>query len=205
MFSVVRSFCLAPALCVRPLLRAGLWGVFALILLLPGMVMAEGRVTANPDTVEAAFLRNFARYVIWPEKAFSDGSAPWHICILGPDPFGEILETTFSGRKEQGRSFEIHRAETAQGLPYCQIVFIAYKDAAKRRTALEKLMNQPVLTVSDAPDFLQEGGIVRFQVGEHVEIGINLDQSRSVALTIPTKVLEVSREVKENGAVRRWR
>jgi hypothetical protein len=52
---------------------------------------------------------------------------------------------------------------------------------------------------------LQEGGVIRFQVGEHVEIGINLDQARSVALTIPAKMLEVSREVKENGVVRKWK
>lgn len=167
--------------------------------------MAEGVVTVNPNKVKAAFLRNFARYVIWPDAAFLDGSAPWHVCILGPDPFGEILEATFIGRKEKERLFVLHRAETLQGLSSCQIVFIGYKNAEKRRAALNQLMTQTVLTVSDASDFLQEGGIVRFNVSNRVEISINLDQARSVALTISTKMLEVSREVKENGAVRKWR
>lgn len=185
----------------------GLWAAIGLtiFLFLPGPVAAQDWVTANPNKIEAAFLRNFARYVIWPPQAFADDRAPWNICILGNDPFGDVLEKTFQSRTEQGRSFELFRADALHELPRCQIVFIAHKDAAKRRAVLAELKSLPVLTVADASGFLQEGGIVRFQVGEHVEIGINLDQARSVAMTIPAKMLEVAREVKENGVVRRWK
>lgn len=190
---------------VRALLRAGLWAALCLILLLPGWGEAEDRVTANPNKVEAAFLRNFARYVTWPLHAFADDRAPWKICILGDDRFDDVLENTFKGRTEQGRQFELFRAQTLDQLPACQIVYVGYKDAGKRRAALNSLVTKPVLTVGDAPDFLQEGGVIRFQVEDHVEISVNLDQARSIALTIPAKVLEVSHVVVENGAVRRWR
>ena len=46
---------------------------------------------------------------------------------------------------------------------------------------------------------MQEGGIIRFQVGDRVEMSINLDQARAVSLLIQTKMLEVSIEVLENG------
>ncbi len=62
-----------------------------------------------------------------------------------------------------------------------------------------------MLTVGDAPDFLNEGGIIRLRPGERLEMSINLDQARAASLTIPTKMLEISRDVVENGAVRRWR
>jgi hypothetical protein len=42
-------------------------------------------------------------------------------------------------------------------------------------------------------------------IGERIEMSINLDQARSVSLTIPAEMLEVSREVVENAAVRRLR
>ncbi|HEX5337623.1 MAG TPA: YfiR family protein [Gallionella sp.] len=190
---------------VRLLSHAGLWAVIGMVLFVPGMGVADGLVTANANKVEAAFLRNFARYVTWPPQTFADERAPWKICILGSDRFDDVLENTLLGRKEQGRAFEISRAQTLEQLPSCQIIFIGYKDAGKRRAALDRLMARPVLTVGDAPDFLQDGGIIRFQVEEHVEIGINLDQARAVALKIPTKMLEIAREVKENGAVRIWR
>ena len=170
---------------------------------LPGVVLAQKTARTNPGTVKAAFLRNFARYVTWPGQVFPSDRSPWRICILGSDPFGDVLEKTFEGRSEQGRPFEIFRAETLGELPSCQIVFVAYQDAARRRAALAQLAKRPVLTVGDAPSFLREGGIIRFQVSDRVEMSVNLDQARSASLKIQTKMLEVSREVVESGVTRR--
>lgn len=182
-------------------------GLFGLLLLfcLPCWAAAQEFEAVNPSKVEAAFLRNFARYVTWPTNTFSDHSKPWHICILGSDLFDDVLENTFQGRTEQERSFKVFRAETLEQLPPCQIVFVGYQNTAQRLAVLAKLKRQPVLTVSDTPNFLQEGGIIRFQVRDHVEMSINLDQARSVSLTIQTKMLEVSHDVLENGMIRRWR
>lgn len=179
--------------------------VLLLVLYLPSLSASQAWATETPNKVEAAFLRNFARYVTWPPGVFADDRSSWRICILGNDPFGDILDNTLAGRAEQGRPFEIVRADALNELPNCQIVFVAYKDAAKRRAALAALKNLPVLTVSDTPEFLQEGGIIQFHVADRVEMSINLDRSRAAFLTIQTKMLEVSREVIENGEVKRWR
>ena len=160
---------------------------------------------ASPNKVMAAFLRNFAHYVTWPTNIAEDVHAPWRIGVLGTDPFGDVLEKTFGGRVEQARSFAIFRAGTLEELPTCDIIYIAEKDAQKRHAALAALKNQPVLTVGDASEFLQEGGIIRFRIGNRVEMSINLDQARAVSLKIPSQVLEVSREVLENGTLRKLR
>lgn len=157
----------------------------------------------NPNRVKAAYLRNFAHYVTWPENTFPDSSSPWHICILGEDPFGDVLESIFEGRTEQGRTFEVYRADKLDDLPTCQMVFVAYKDAKKRRTALGELKNMTILTIGDAPDFLRDGGVIQFQVGDRVRMSINLDQARGVALNIQTRMLEVSSDVLENGVIRK--
>jgi hypothetical protein len=179
--------------------------VLLLLLYLPESGARQDLAVANPNKVKAAFLRNFAHYVTWPAEVFTDDRSSWKICVLGNDPFGDILDKTLQGRSEQGRTFEVHRANSLDELPRCQIVYVAYQDAAKRRTALADLKKLPILTVSDASDFLREGGIIQFQVGDRVEMSINLDQSRYASLTIPTKMLEVSRGIVENGAVKRWR
>lgn len=123
--------------------------------------------------------------------------------MLGNDPFSEVLERTLEGRSEQGRPFEIHRAATLDRLPRCHMLFVALADAAARRAALSEVAGRPVLTVGDAPGFLGEGGMIQFLVGDHVEMSINLDQARAASLKIQTKMLEVSREVVENGTRRR--
>lgn len=156
----------------------------------------------NPIRVEAAFLRNFAHYVTWPDGVFGDASSPWRICVLGKDPFGGVLDTTLAMRTERGRPFEIYRAQTLDRLPTCQIVYVAYDDRSKRHAALVALKNQPVLTVGDARDFLREGGMIQFQVGDRVRISINLDRTRAATLRIQTKMLEVAHKVLENGTLR---
>jgi len=171
----------------------------------PILAVGQEFVAVNPYRVEAAFLRNFAHYVTWPPHAFDQDSTPWHIGILGPDPFREFLEHTFAGRSEQGRSFKIFRADRLDKLPPCHIVFIAFHDAVKRRAALEKLKDKPILTVGEASDFLREGGIIRFQVRDRIGMSVNLDQARAASLIIQTKMLEVSDKVLENGVVRKMR
>jgi hypothetical protein len=175
------------------------------VLFLPALAGSQELVVDNPYKIKAAFLRNFAHYVTWPDYAFPASNSHWCIGILGRDPFGEILENTFAGRMEQGRQFEIVRANTPDELLPCQIVFIAYRSAAQRRAALDELKGKPVLTVSDAPGFLREGGMIRFQVGDRVHMSINLDRARAAALKIQTRMLEVSSDILENGEIRHVR
>lgn len=197
-----------PILEIRGRTRFKGWFFVVLLLCLLQMsapVAGQDWATKDPYKVEAAFLRNFARYVTWPAGAFAVPGSPWRIGILGRDPFGDILEKTFRGRTEQGRPFEIFRADTLEELPECNIVFVAYRNAAKRRAVLAELRGKPVLTVGDAAEFLLEGGIIRFEVGDRVKMSINLDHARSASLTIQTKMLEVVDQVVENGVMRRLR
>jgi hypothetical protein len=173
------------------------------ILLLATPTWGQDAGKATPPRIEAAFLRNFARYVTWPPQAFADDRSPWRICILGNDPFGDVLDETLRGRTEQGRPFVVVRTESPAETRPCHVVFMAVHGGDSRRAALAELANRPVLTVSDAPAFLQEGGMIRFQVSDHVEFAVNLDRTNSASLRIPTKMLEVAQEVLENGIARR--
>ncbi|MBD9357905.1 YfiR family protein [Methylomonas albis] len=190
----------------KPNIPGFLSGFSGIALLMLALLLPD-RLTAqeNPYTVKAAFLRNFTHYISWPDHTFPNNGAAWHIGILGQDPFGATLEATFQNRTEQSHPFEIFRAEQLEDLPPCQIIFIAYQDGAKRRAALIKLRNKPVLTVGDAEEFLLDGGIIQFQVTDRVRMGVNLDQARASSLTIQTKMLEVSTDILENGELRRMR
>jgi hypothetical protein len=168
----------------------------------PCLATAEESARANPPKIQAAFLRNFTHYITWPDHAFASDRSPWRICVLGGDPFGDVLDDTFKGRTEQGRPFEIFRVDAATAIPDCQIVFVAYRGSTSRRAALADLAKLPVLTVGDAPEFLQEGGMIRFLVSDHVDFGVNLDRARSASLKVQTKMLEVAHEVVENGVSR---
>jgi hypothetical protein len=187
----------------RPRGRLHALGAALLLPLLGHAAAASEPMTVQRGRIEAAFLRNFARYVAWPSAAFANERMPWTVCILGDGHFDDALESTFQGRTEHGRRFEIVRAGAVDELPPCQIVYIGLETAAQRRAALATFRRQPVLTVGNASEFLHEGGIIRLLAGERIEMSINLDQARAVAIVIPAKLLELTREVLENGTVRR--
>jgi hypothetical protein len=170
-----------------------------------GGAAADQSKLENPNRVKAAFVRNFAHYVKWPKTAFESAESPWHIGVAGDTALGEVLESALRGRIEQGRRFQIHAADSLNKLPLCHIVVIAFEDSRKRRAALAELKDKPVLTVGDAEDTLKDGGIIRFELSDRIQMSVNLDQARAASLHIPTEMLEVSTEVLEHGVVRRMR
>jgi hypothetical protein len=170
-----------------------------------GGAAADQSKLENPNRVKAAFVRNFAHYVKWPKTAFESAESPWQIGVAGDTALGEVLESALRGRIEQGRRFQIHVADSLNKLPLCHIVVIAFEDSRKRRAALAELKDKPVLTVGDAEDTLKDGGIVRFELSDRIQMSVNLDQARAASLSIPTEMLEVSTAVLEHGVVRRMR
>ncbi|KQV96533.1 hypothetical protein ASC91_03025 [Pelomonas sp. Root1237] len=177
----------------------------ALACVLGPLAGAQAPLVERQSRVEAAFMRNFARYVTWPSRAFADGTMPWNVCTVDENHFDASLEQTFQGRLEQGRPFTVRRAVSPEALASCHIVFVGAISSSARRAALAQLSGLPVLTVGNAPEFLSEGGVVRLLPGEHIEMSINLDQARRASLGIPAKLLEVSSEVVEHGSLRRLR
>jgi len=201
-----------PFACALPDCRASARSAGCRRRTLAGLVLApfcsradETSTSKAEEAVEAAFMRSFTRYVTWPPQAFAEPDSPWSICVVGSDRFDEVLDRTFAGRTELGRPFGVTHARTSEELLRCHIVFVGYDSPLRRRSALEALKRRPVLTVGDAPDFLDEGGIIRFVVRDRVAISINLDEARSSSLGISTKLLEVARDVVDNGTLRRLR
>src|SRR6185503_11393157 len=59
--------------------------------------------------VKAAFLVNFAKFAEWPADSLQARAAAVSICVLGRDPFGDVLEKTAARRSVGGRMIVILR------------------------------------------------------------------------------------------------
>jgi len=64
------------------------------------------------------------------------------------------------------------------------------------REDLAILGNADVLTVSDAPDFLQHGGMIQFVlVSNHVRFAVNLEAVNHTHLVLSSELLRVASSV----------
>lgn len=136
----------------------------ALAQLVPTGAGAERR--AREYDLKATFLFHFTHFVEWPAEAFAEPDAPFRLCVLAPDPFEGVLREVTAGEHAAGRELEVRTIEKPSAAAGCQIVFVPRgRDSAAVRD-LPGHADGLVLTVGEREDFLDQGGIVRFELSQ---------------------------------------
>lgn len=142
--------------------------------------------------LKAIFLYNFSQFVEWPAASFSSEQASMVIGIVGKDPFGTYLEEAISGEKMNGHPLVIERYANADEIGACQILFINLPDTKSRDQAIAAVKDKNVLTVSDAPDFLEHGGMIKFFTRQgKLKLQVNLEVTKTANLEISSKLLRL--------------
>jgi hypothetical protein len=145
---------------------------------------------ASASDVQAVFLFNFAQFVDWPADAFPDSQSPLVIGILGKDPFGGALDETVRGETVRQRTFRIDRYRRVEEVKNCHILFISRSEIKRVDEIVAALKDRPILTVSNADDFDQPGGIIRFILDQsRIRLSIDLEAAEAARLTFSSKLL----------------
>ncbi|MGD0189480.1 MAG: YfiR family protein [Rhizomicrobium sp.] len=146
--------------------------------------------------VKAAYMFKFPPFVEWPASAPS--SAPFDICIVGEDPFGNLLDRAAAGQRIDGRSVVISRySEPSPGLLRCQMMYVR-GDPEFDAQALSAVRGAAVLTITDAAEG-DPKGIVNFVISDnHVRFEIDIGGANRSRLGISSKLLNVALAVRNS-------
>jgi hypothetical protein len=165
----------------------------------PAALMAQEK-EANANQVKAAFIVKIAQYVEWPETAFANADAPVVIGILGRDPFGPDFDEALSGQRLRGRVFSIQRYQEPPDEGRCHLLFISRSESNRLRSIFSRFATRPVLTIGDVDRFSQQGGIINFiQEEGKIRFEINVDACKRANLRISSKLLQVSRLIRDGS------
>lgn len=141
--------------------------------------------------VKAAYLYNFTKFITWPEKH----SPTFNICILGHDPFGNLLDTLES-KTVQDKPIRLYKFDTSRQARDCDIVYFDNPDQRAELTLPGVLLVgslKSALTVSSDPFFAESGGMIGFALDDgKVKLHINLRVLKQSGLTISAKLIEVA-------------
>lgn len=152
-----------------------------------GCATARAQDTPLEYRVKAVYLFNFVKSTQWPSTA-PDG--PLTICVAGSNPFGEALADAIKGEQVNGRALEARLLRKPE--KGCHVLFVPEDTAG--RPYLDAVQNSPTLTVGETPDFLDQGGIVRFFLdGGSVRFQIDQEAARRADVRISSQVLNLSR------------
>ena len=140
--------------------------------------------------VKAVFLFNFGQFVEWPAASFDTPQAPFVICILGEDPFGQTLDDVVRGESVGAHSLVVRRFRKAADIAVCNILFISRAEQDKLGDALSAVRGHSVLTVTDIDGAEKHGAIiVLFNDRNRIRMRINLAAAKANQLVISSKLL----------------
>jgi hypothetical protein len=151
--------------------------------------------------IKAAFLYHFGQFVEWPADAFMSPTAPFHLCVVGDDPFGDTLDQTVSGKRENGHPITVRRLKRDADLRGCHIAFVGAVEQTMAAKILDRARGVPVLAVGESPQFFQAGGALNFVLqANKVRFDVNLEPVRRSRIHISSKLLSLARQVQGAGA-----
>jgi hypothetical protein len=143
--------------------------------------------------LKAAFLFNFAKFVEWPEGAFSEPKAPLVIGVLGENPFGEHLERTVRGKTINGRPLTVRELHSPTEARDCHILFISNDEKPRLQKVFESLRGASVLTVGETEHFIDAGGMINFVLESgKIRFQVNDVAAKSARLKISSKLLSLA-------------
>jgi hypothetical protein len=159
------------------------------------LVLTASAATAQPTelAIKAGFIPKFARYVRWPAAHHPRPRQPFHLCVIGRDPFGTMLDRAAAAERVDGRTMSVWRLESPEGAGRCHLAFVRGANQTATSRMLVALRDQPVLTITDARAGPQRGmihltvarGRVRFFIDDAAaaERGLSIS-SRLLALAL---------------------
>lgn len=167
-----------------------------------GLVLpARGQADAATGyEVKAAFLFNFAKFIEWPPGAFAAPQSPFVICVLGQDPFGNILNDTLQGKTLGDRSFTVQRLKDKADIRHCQMVFVSSLESAHLAEIVESIRGAHVLLAGESTGFAASGGTIEFTLEDnHVHFTINTDAANRSGLKFSSKLLALAKIVHDQA------
>ncbi|CAM2069607.1 YfiR family protein [Sulfidibacter corallicola] len=170
-------------------------GLFCLLVAMVHLVAQTGAGEPITDAeIKATLLFKFVPFVRWPKTTLGD-EEPFVFCILGEDPFGEVIDH-YQGRIVKGRALEIRRVASLAELEGCDMLFISASEIEKLDTIFTRLERRPILTVSDQAGLGERGVMINFfEADETIRFEINPKASRKAGLKIGSQLLRLAKVI----------
>ncbi|MBF0611705.1 MAG: YfiR family protein [Magnetococcales bacterium] len=149
-------------------------------------------MSPSEEQLKVAYLYNFTKFVAWPADAFAREDTPFHLCILGTDPFGPLLDS-LAKKSVQGRPIVVSRLTGLSKENVCQLLYISASFVGDLSSFVSLLEGKPVLTIGEVPGFIQSGGMINFvRLQEHLRFEVHPDHLQKAGLKASAAMLQVA-------------
>lgn len=167
-----------------------------ILLLLGAPVASAAESNALEYAVKATYLYKFTPFIEWPAAAFASSPAV-NLCVVGNDPFGDLLDRAASGQRIDDRAIVVHRLRKIDRHSGCHILYVGGSEAQPVAEALATVRGTPVLTVTDESQDSGAKGIINLIVQDNrVRFEIDDQAAAENGLLISSKLLSLAAHVR---------
>lgn len=172
-------------------LLKGLHAMFIGVLI---FISSTLQAATKEEAVKAGSIYNFTKFVIWPSHFSAQNT--FNLCVFSKNKPNAGLYA-LNGKLVADKPLAVRHMYEGSKISDCQLAFIADDGNNNIQKTLNKITNLPILSVSDSPDFINQGGMIGLiKDGQHVGFEINITESNSVGISIGAQLLKLAKRVK---------
>lgn len=150
--------------------------------------------------VKAAFVYNFVKFTDWPPTVFPSPQSPMYLCLNRSKNNHFNAFTALEGRIVQGRPLQVKVINRVDEIKTCHVLYISDAEDKFVSEAIRATNNLPILTVSDADDFAESGGMIGLVVvNSGIQFEINQEATKRVNLNLSAQLLRLARTTDAKG------
>lgn len=144
----------------------------------------------SEEYIKALYVIRLPQFVYWQHNP-----NVYDVCIVGSDEFGATL-VQIAAQLDMHKKLNIKQKNLVSDFSECEILYISQYSEFELSQILYKVKSQPILSVSDVKNFIDQGGIVRLVITDDtVKLEINNANAQKRRLVLDSKLLELAERV----------
>jgi hypothetical protein len=151
--------------------------------------------TQNEKKLQVVYIYNFLKFIRWPEDTFLSSHNSFEVCIVGKDPFGQLLDS-WKTKKIDNKTLHINYFVSLDNVNKCHVAFIGHTKTNFFLSNSNNLKIKGLLTISANEDFALKGGIINFVMYKN-KLRFNINRTIAIqnGLEINSKLLELAKSI----------
>jgi len=153
---------------------------------------AKAIIQEDEYQVKAAFIYNFIAFTQWPDYVEPE---TFNVCVYGVDYFQKEIDA-LEEKKVNDLAIQIKRIHQLNEIAQCQVLFISRSHNEKIPAILDKIREQPILTIADSLYAAALGVMINMHLEQNkVKFEVNLKSARIAGLNISSRLLQLATQV----------
>lgn len=156
----------------------------------------------SAEAIKAAYIANFIRFTQWPDESFAGKDSAFVIGVVGNRDLEDQLLRMADRQSIRDRPLRVLRIRSTRDLENCHVIFFESMLSTPgapdftMRECLDAVRGRSVLTVSDASNFISEGGIINlYREGDNLRFEIAPHHAAAAKLVLSSRLLALARIV----------